>query len=91
MPVLRSWTVDDLRWALRQDSAVFFALTNTRSLSPEDAAGRNREVVRARPLPLPDRRGRPHHDPAPRPADGPGRSSADRGRARKASGARPGR
>jgi uncharacterized protein YgbK (DUF1537 family) len=47
VPVLTSWTVDDLRWALRQDSAVFFVLTNTRSLSPEDAAARNREVVRA--------------------------------------------
>ncbi|MFE8993885.1 four-carbon acid sugar kinase family protein [Streptomyces collinus] len=47
VPVLTSWTVDDLRWALRQDSAVFFVLTNTRSLSPEDAAARNREVARA--------------------------------------------
>ncbi|MFJ8360570.1 four-carbon acid sugar kinase family protein [Streptomyces sp. NPDC093984] len=47
VPVLTSWTVDDLRWALRQDSSVFFVLTNTRSLSPEDAAARNREVVRA--------------------------------------------
>lgn len=47
VPVLTSWTVDDLRWALRQDSAVFFVLTNTRSLSPKDAAARNREVVRA--------------------------------------------
>jgi uncharacterized protein YgbK (DUF1537 family) len=47
VPVLTSWTVDDLRWALRQDSAVFFVLTNTRSLSPADAAARNREVVRA--------------------------------------------
>ncbi|MFE9446057.1 four-carbon acid sugar kinase family protein [Streptomyces sp. NPDC006602] len=47
VPVLTFWTVDDLRWALRQDSAVFFVLTNTRSLSPEDAAARNREVVRA--------------------------------------------
>ncbi|MFJ8048695.1 four-carbon acid sugar kinase family protein [Streptomyces luteogriseus] len=47
VPVLTSWTIDDLRWALRQDSAVFFVLTNTRSLSPEDAAARNREVVRA--------------------------------------------
>lgn len=47
VPVLTSWTVDDLRWALRQDSAVFFVLTNTRSLSPEGAATRNREVVRA--------------------------------------------
>jgi uncharacterized protein YgbK (DUF1537 family) len=47
IPVLTSWTVDDLRWALRQDSTAFFVLTNTRSLSPEDAAARNREVVRA--------------------------------------------
>ncbi|MET7486805.1 four-carbon acid sugar kinase family protein [Streptomyces sp. NPDC005538] len=47
VPVLTSWTVDDLRWALRQDSAAFFVLTNTRSLSPWDAAARNREVVRA--------------------------------------------
>ncbi|MER7564602.1 four-carbon acid sugar kinase family protein [Streptomyces sp. NPDC048523] len=47
VPVLTSWTADDLRWALRQDSAAFFVLTDTRSLSPEDAAARNREVVRA--------------------------------------------
>jgi uncharacterized protein YgbK (DUF1537 family) len=47
VPVLTSWTVDDLRWGLRQDSAVFYVLTNTRSLSPEDAATRNREVTRA--------------------------------------------
>ncbi|MCX5254380.1 hypothetical protein OOK27_09335 [Streptomyces canus] len=47
VPVLTSWTVDDLRWALRQDSTAFFVLTNTRSLSPGDAAARNREVVRA--------------------------------------------
>ena len=47
VPVLTSWTVDDLRWALRQDSAAFFVLTNTRCLAPEHAAARNREVVRA--------------------------------------------
>ncbi|SFN28508.1 Uncharacterized conserved protein YgbK, DUF1537 family [Streptomyces sp. cf124] len=47
VPVLTSWTQDDLRWALRQESAAFFVLTNTRSLSREDAAARNREVVRA--------------------------------------------
>ncbi|MFE9442835.1 four-carbon acid sugar kinase family protein [Streptomyces sp. NPDC006602] len=47
IPVLTTWTVDDLRWALRQDSPAFFVLTNTRSLSPEDAAGRNRAIVRA--------------------------------------------
>lgn len=47
VPVLTSWTVEDLRWALRQDSTAFFVLTNTRSLSPADAATRNREVARA--------------------------------------------
>ncbi|WP_405539383.1 hypothetical protein OG787_45700 [Streptomyces sp. NBC_00075] len=47
VPVLTRWTADDLRWALRQDSTAFFVLTNTRSLAPEDAATRNREVVRA--------------------------------------------
>ncbi|WP_320775989.1 four-carbon acid sugar kinase family protein [Streptomyces sp. CRN 30] len=47
VPVLTTWTVDDLRWALRQDSPAFFVLTNTRSLAPEDAAARNREVARA--------------------------------------------
>ncbi|MEU6354682.1 four-carbon acid sugar kinase family protein [Streptomyces sp. NPDC047072] len=47
VPVLTSWSVEDLRWALRQDSSAFFVLTNTRSLSPVDAASRNREVVRA--------------------------------------------
>lgn len=47
VPVLTSWSVEDLRWALRQDSSAFFVLTNTRSLSPEDAVARNREVVHA--------------------------------------------
>ncbi len=47
LPVLTDWSVDDLRWALRQDSAAFFVLTNTRSLAPADAAARNRAVVRA--------------------------------------------
>jgi uncharacterized protein YgbK (DUF1537 family) len=47
LPVLTRWAVDDVRWALRQDTAGFFLLTNTRSLSPEDAAARDREVVEA--------------------------------------------
>jgi uncharacterized protein YgbK (DUF1537 family) len=47
IPVLTTWTVEDLRWALRRKSTAFFVLTNTRSLSPEDAATRNREIVRA--------------------------------------------
>ncbi|MFI6486464.1 four-carbon acid sugar kinase family protein [Streptomyces sp. NPDC050564] len=47
LPVLTTWTVDDLRWALRQQSPAFFVLTNTRSLAPDAAATRNREIVRA--------------------------------------------
>ncbi|MFJ4692144.1 four-carbon acid sugar kinase family protein [Streptomyces sp. NPDC088766] len=47
LPVLTTWTVEDLRWALRQDSPAFFVLTNTRSLSPQDAATRNRDIARA--------------------------------------------
>ncbi|MFD3497693.1 four-carbon acid sugar kinase family protein [Streptomyces sp. NPDC058676] len=47
IPVLTTWTVDDLRWALRQNSPAFFVLTNTRSLSPDDAATRNRAIARA--------------------------------------------
>lgn len=47
LPVLTSWSVDDVRWALQQPTTAFFVLTNTRSLSADDAAQRNREVVRA--------------------------------------------
>ena len=47
LPVLTSWTVADLQWALQQPTAGFFVLTNTRSLSETDAAERNRQVVDA--------------------------------------------
>lgn len=47
LPVLTRWTVDDIRWALRQDTVGFFVLTNTRSLAPDDAAARDRQVVEA--------------------------------------------
>ncbi|MBZ4014746.1 four-carbon acid sugar kinase family protein [Streptomyces purpurogeneiscleroticus] len=47
LPVLTTWTVEDLRWALRQDSTAFFVLTNTRSLDRDAAAERNRQIVRA--------------------------------------------
>jgi uncharacterized protein YgbK (DUF1537 family) len=47
LPVLTRWTVDDLRWALRQDAPAFFVLTNTRSLAESDAAALNRDVARA--------------------------------------------
>jgi uncharacterized protein YgbK (DUF1537 family) len=45
LPVLTRWEQDDIRWALQQDCAGFFVLTNTRSLSAELAAARVREVV----------------------------------------------
>nr|WP_246401141.1 four-carbon acid sugar kinase family protein [Jiangella mangrovi] len=45
VPVLSSWSADDVRWALRQSAGGFFVLTNTRSLSPDDAAAVTREVV----------------------------------------------
>ncbi len=47
LPVLTSWSVADLSWALEQPTAGFFVLTNTRSLSAADAAARNREVMAA--------------------------------------------
>ncbi|HEY0373785.1 MAG TPA: four-carbon acid sugar kinase family protein [Amnibacterium sp.] len=47
VPVLTAWTREDLRWALEQGGPGFFVLTNTRSLSPADAAARNREVAEA--------------------------------------------
>jgi uncharacterized protein YgbK (DUF1537 family) len=47
LPVLTSWTVEDLQWALQQPTTGFFVLTNTRSLSEVDAAERNRQVVDA--------------------------------------------
>jgi len=47
VPVLTAWSVDDLRWALRQEAPAFYVLTNTRSLGPEQAAARNRQVVTA--------------------------------------------
>jgi uncharacterized protein YgbK (DUF1537 family) len=45
VPVLTRWAPDDIGWAFDQGGAGFFVLTNTRSLSPEDAAARNREVA----------------------------------------------
>lgn len=45
LPVLTRWEVADLRWALEQGRPAVYVLTNTRSLGPEAAARRNREVV----------------------------------------------
>jgi len=47
LPVLTSWTVADVEWALQQPTTGFFVLTNTRSLSEADAAERNRQIVDA--------------------------------------------
>lgn len=45
VPVVTSWTEADMRWGLQHP--VWYVLTNTRSLGPEAAAARNREVVGA--------------------------------------------
>lgn len=45
LPVLTRWEADDLDWALAQDAAAVYVLTNTRSLAAADAEARNREVV----------------------------------------------
>jgi uncharacterized protein YgbK (DUF1537 family) len=45
LPVLTRWEVEDLAWALTQRAPAVYVLTNTRSLDPEAAAERNREVV----------------------------------------------
>lgn len=45
VPVVTSWSVPDLRWAMSQDSVVFYVLTNSRSLSEADAVTVNLEVA----------------------------------------------
>jgi uncharacterized protein YgbK (DUF1537 family) len=45
MPVVTAWESEDIRWALRQGTAGFFVLTNTRSLDETAAARRNSEVL----------------------------------------------
>ena len=44
-PLLLRWDVQTLRQGLRHPSPLLFVLANTRALSPEDAAERNREIV----------------------------------------------
>jgi len=46
VPVLTTWTVDDLRWALTQPSPTFYILTNSRSFPEEEAVALNREIAR---------------------------------------------
>ena len=45
VPVLTTWSEEDLRWAFRQPSQTFFILTNSRSLPEKDAVLLNREVA----------------------------------------------
>jgi len=47
LPVLTGWSVDDVRWAMRQSVPGFFILTNTRGLSAANAARVTTEVARA--------------------------------------------
>ncbi|MCS6813632.1 MAG: four-carbon acid sugar kinase family protein [Cyanobacteria bacterium] len=42
--LLTQWDVDTLRLALRDDAPIFFVLTNTRAMAPDDAACITREV-----------------------------------------------
>lgn len=46
LPVLTSWTVESLVWALSQGKPAVYVMTNSRSLDPADAEERNREVAR---------------------------------------------
>ncbi len=45
LPVLTSWTVEDITWALAQGHPAFYILTNSRSLPADGAAARNREIA----------------------------------------------
>jgi uncharacterized protein YgbK (DUF1537 family) len=45
VPIITSWDDDDVRWALAQDCAGIYVLTNTRSLPAKAAADRIRQVV----------------------------------------------
>jgi uncharacterized protein YgbK (DUF1537 family) len=45
VPVLTTWSVEDLRWALEQPSPTFYVLTNSRSLPEAEAAAMNREIA----------------------------------------------
>ncbi|WIY82709.1 four-carbon acid sugar kinase family protein [Propionimicrobium sp. PCR01-08-3] len=47
LPVLTDWTPESMEWALTQDRPAVYVMTNSRSLDPDDAAQRNREVAAA--------------------------------------------
>ena len=45
LPVLTQWDRSDFDWALAQGAPAVYVLTNTRSLDPDEAAERNRQIV----------------------------------------------
>jgi uncharacterized protein YgbK (DUF1537 family) len=45
VPVLTTWAVEDLRWALEQTSPTFYILTNSRSLAQQEAIALNQEIA----------------------------------------------
>ncbi|MGQ4527040.1 four-carbon acid sugar kinase family protein [Dermabacteraceae bacterium P13136] len=45
LPVLMTWQPEDFAWAYQTGKPAVYVMTNTRSLSPEDARRVNREVV----------------------------------------------
>ena len=47
LPVLTDWSVESMVWALQQERPAVYVMTNSRSVDPEVAAERNREVARA--------------------------------------------
>ena len=47
LPVLTDWSVESMQWALSQERPAVYVMTNSRSLDPDDAAQRNREVAEA--------------------------------------------
>lgn len=47
LPVLNSWSKEDVAWALGTGAPAVYVMTNSRSLPEAEAANRNREVVEA--------------------------------------------
>lgn len=45
VPVLTTWSVEDLTWALTQPSSTFYVLTNSRSIPEDEAVAMNREIA----------------------------------------------
>lgn len=45
LPVLTGWSEDDLAWALGTGAPAVYVMTNSRSLDPDTAERRNRDVV----------------------------------------------